>query len=140
ASNRIMSYQSIVTRLFFILVSSDGSISDKEVSMSKKMVEVEGFDPHLFQVEINLLKTIERSRIFDDSVNALRELNTNQQLRAIAWLCVLANADGFMDKAEWQFIYRLYNIELGLMLSDLMDVQKQLSTLSRKSAAVVTVL
>ena len=56
-------------------------------------------------------------------------------IRCIAWLCVLANADGFMDRAEWQFIYKIYHRELQLPLDVIMGVQKEL--MRKISAAIV---
>jgi uncharacterized tellurite resistance protein B-like protein len=132
-----MSYQSTITRLFFILSSTDGSITRKELDMSYRMVEVERFDADQFQAEINLMKTADRSRLLTEAIHGLKQLSLKDQLRAIAWLCVLANADGFMDKSEWQFIYRLYNTELGLSLNEVMKVQKQLTHATRTTETVL---
>jgi uncharacterized tellurite resistance protein B-like protein len=60
-------------------------------------------------------------------VNAIKKLNVKTQIRCIAWLCVVANADGFMDKKEWMLIYKVYHTELGLRLDDIMLVQKELN-------------
>ena len=43
------------------------------------------------------------------------------------WLCVVANADSFMDKKEWMLIYKIYQTELNLQLDDIMQVQKDLN-------------
>jgi hypothetical protein len=42
---------------------------------------------------------------------------------------VLANADGFMDRNEWQLIYQIYHKELALPLSEIFTVQKELNRL-----------
>jgi hypothetical protein len=57
----------------------------------------------------------------------LKNLNVKQQIRIIAWLCVVANADGFMDRGEWQLIYNIYHKELNLPLHDIFAVQKELN-------------
>jgi len=44
-------------------------------------------------------------------------------------MCVVANADGFMDRAEWQLIYKIYHKELGLPLNEIFSVQKELNKL-----------
>jgi hypothetical protein len=54
-------------------------------------------------------------------------LDLKQQIRIVAWLCVVANADGFMDRAEWQLIYKVYHKELNLPLHDIFAVQKDLN-------------
>jgi uncharacterized tellurite resistance protein B-like protein len=57
----------------------------------------------------------------------LKQLNYKQQVRIIAWMCVIANADGFMDRGEWQLIYKIYHKELNLPLHDIFAVQKELN-------------
>jgi len=47
-------------------------------------------------------------------------------------LCVVANGDGFMDKTEWQLIYRIYHKELNLPLEEIFKVQKELNRLPRE--------
>ena len=55
----------------------------------------------------------------------------------MAWLCVVANADGFMDKAEWHFIYDIYHKSLNLPLDEIMVVQKQLNQIGREKTTEV---
>jgi hypothetical protein len=43
-----------------------------------------------------------------------------------------------MDKAEWQFIYKIYHKELNLPLDDIMEVQKELSKLTRDNSVFLT--
>jgi hypothetical protein len=62
-------------------------------------------------------------------LHGIRKLEQLQQIRIIAWLCVIANADGFMDRAEWQLIYTIYHKELDLPLSEIFAVQKELNRL-----------
>jgi hypothetical protein len=50
----------------------------------------------------------------------------------------MANADGFMDKSEWQFIYKIYHKELHLPLDDIMEVQKELNMLTRNGLRSTT--
>jgi hypothetical protein len=53
---------------------------------------------------------------------------------------VIANADGFMDKTEWQFIYKVYHKELGLNLDEIMKTQKELIALTLKKPAMFTAI
>ena len=53
-------------------------------------------------------------------------------------MCVLANSDGFMDKAEWQFIYKIYHKELNLPLDSIMEVQKELAKHTRDNSVFLT--
>jgi len=53
---------------------------------------------------------------------------------------VIANADGFMDKSEWHFIYNLYHRELSLQLDEVMKKQKELAELKERSSSMLAVL
>jgi hypothetical protein len=42
-------------------------------------------------------------------------------------MCVIANSDGFMDKREWELIYKIYHTELALSLNEIMKAQRELN-------------
>jgi len=50
------------------------------------------------------------------------------QIRTIAWLCLIANSDGFMANEEWQFIYKTYFHELKLSREKILEEQKILKS------------
>ena len=57
---------------------------------------------------------------------SLKKCNHESKVRSIAWMSLIANSDGFMDPQEWKLIYYIYNTELKLKLSEIMEMQKQL--------------
>jgi uncharacterized tellurite resistance protein B-like protein len=122
-----MNFREVLTRLYFILICSDGDVNEKEVSYGRKMVEAEGIDEKYFFSQIKLLEVNNQQGSLPDAIVSLKKLSRDEQIRCIAWLCVIANADGFMDKAEWQMIYKLYHKELQLPLDEIMKVQKSLT-------------
>ena len=116
-----MNFKSIVTRLYFMLIYSDGKVNEGEIAYGKKMIQAEGISETEFNFQMNNLKTREIGAIFKETLADLKRLKPEHQIRCIAWLCVLANSDGFMDKAEWQFIYKIYHKELQLPLDQVME-------------------
>lgn len=123
-----MNFKEVLTRLYFILICSDGNVNEKEVSYGRKMVEAEGIDEQYFFSQIKVLEVNNQQTLLPEAITYLKKLTRDEQIRCIAWLCVIANADGFMDKAEWQMIYRLYHKELHLPLDEVMKVQKSLAS------------
>ncbi len=99
--------------------------------MGNQMVKTEGIVADEFKVQLTLLRSRETSTIYAESMAQLKKLDHEQQVRCIAWLCVVANADGFMDRTEWQFIYGIYHKELRLSLDDIMAKQKELVRIPR---------
>ena len=129
-----MNFREILTQLYFILVCADGNVNDKEVSYGRKMVSIEGIDEPYFLSQIKLLEIKNQGVQLPDAINQLKKLTRDEQIRCVAWLCIIANADGFMDKAEWQMIYKIYHKELQLPLDEIMKVQKTISLLVYKKA------
>lgn len=121
-----MNYQTIITNLYFLLTHNDGGLNEKEVSLSEKMIQHERWDAEVFHKQIALLSTSDLSEVYRLSITQLKKVKQEDQLRAIAWLCLAANADGFMDKNEWALIYKIYNKELNLKLDDVMKVQRNM--------------
>ncbi len=122
-----MSYDKVITHLYYLLIASDGHINDKEIAAAKKMVQCESMDDSVFQSEMLLLPSLDKKKVYSEAVVVLKKLPHKKQVRIIAWLCVLANADGFMDKLEWQFIYGLYQKELHLDLQEIFDAQREIN-------------
>ena len=126
-----MNYKSVITRLYFLLINSDGKVNHGEISLGKKMMQAEGIVETEFNSQLESLATKPQADIYKECLRDLKGLKQEQQVRSIAWMCVLANSDGFMDRAEWQFIYKIYHKELHLALDDIMHVQKELSLMTR---------
>jgi uncharacterized tellurite resistance protein B-like protein len=124
-----MNYSTTITKLYFLLIYADGNVNAREISSAKKMILAEGINDAEFNHTLEGLSAKNHEALLDECIAAIKTLDRNQQIRIIAWLCVLANADGFMDRAEWQLIYRIYHTELRLPLNEIFAVQKELNKL-----------
>ncbi len=131
-----MNYQSIIIRLYFLLIYADGEVSEKEVSSARQMIATEGILEPDLMAQLALLKNKAKEVIYKEAIDGLKKTERSKQLRIVAWLCVLANADGFMDPAEWQLIYKIYHKELALPLNEIFDVQKQLAKLVWEKSSI----
>ena len=133
-----MNFKAIIIRLYYMLIYTDGKVNQGEVSLGQKMIETEGISEAEFNAQIEALKKKDGTVIYKECLADLKRLKPELQIRSIAWMCVLANSDGFMDKAEWQFIYKIYHKELHLPLDDIMEVQKELAKLTRDNSVFLT--
>jgi len=123
----VMSFKSIMTTLYYLLIYADGKVNEREISLGKKMMLTEGFEEKGFEAALESMKTKDSAKLLAESVVGLKKLDAKSQIRCIAWLCVIANSDGFMDKEEWVLIYKIYHTELKLSLDDIMKTQKELN-------------
>ena len=131
-----MIYKSILTQLYYILISADGQVNDHERTSGKWLAKNEGIDAEEFGVQLQLLKSKDSGLMLIDCIKALKKLDRKHQIRVVAWLCVVANGDGFMDKSEWQLIYKIYHKELNLPLDEIFKVQKEINRLPRERVSI----
>ncbi len=122
-----MDYKATLTSLYYLLICADGKVNERELSLGRKMMEAEGFGVDTFDAQLDAFKAKNLATLYNDCLIGLKKLDTKSQIKAIAWLCVIANSDGFMDKEEWILIYKIYHTELKLALDDIMKTQKELN-------------
>ncbi len=127
-----MNHKALLIKLYYLLVHADGKVNEHEVALGKQMIHTEGITESEFIIQLESVKKRNHVVVQAECIEELKKLNHEKQVHSIAWLCVIANADGFMDKTEWQFIYKLYSKELNLTLDEIMKVQKELIGLKEK--------
>ena len=135
-----MSYKPVLIKLYHLLVNADDNVNEKEIIAGKLMMKAEGINDFEFDRLIDSLKKRNPSVVHSECVEELKKLDHEKQVRCVAWLSAIANADGFMDKAEWHFIYQLYHKELGLPLTEVMNKQRELIGIKEKSSNLLEVL
>lgn len=124
-----MDYHSIISGLYYLLIGADGQVNEKELSLGKKMAAAEGLEEAKFLSLIEQFRSADKTVLYNNSLANLKRQDKERQIRCVAWLCVVANADGFMDKQEWVLIYKIYHNELHLSLDDVMKRQRELNKL-----------
>ncbi|HNP17632.1 MAG TPA: TerB family tellurite resistance protein [Fulvivirga sp.] len=117
---------SINTKLYFLLTMADGEVHSKEEEMGDRMLQHLSMNKEKFDEQIGILEKQDSEKIFEDCIKELNTFNKNDQINCMAWMCLIANSDGFMDKDEWNLIYRIYHKNLALNLSEITMRQKEL--------------
>lgn len=118
-----------LSKLYYLLIHADGAVNEKETVLGKKMIQIEGMDLSALQRELQLCEKKSDEALIIECVEGLRKLPIKVQINYIAWLCLIANSDGFMDKREWDLIYKIYKKNLNLNLDDIMTRQRELNML-----------
>jgi uncharacterized tellurite resistance protein B-like protein len=122
-----LDYFSTITGLYALIIGADGNITEKELVLGRKMVKAEGFDEVKFDLGLPQFQSMDRQKLLKNCVDGLKVLPVAKQIRCISWMCVIANSDGFMDKREWELIYKIYHSELSLQLDEIMKTQRELN-------------
>ncbi|MEO0552577.1 MAG: TerB family tellurite resistance protein [Bacteroidota bacterium] len=115
-----------IAKLFYMLIKVDGHIDAKELEMGRKMAELEGFSVNDFEHTVDSLVNITQAELYVDCIKGLKGFSKSDQTRLLAWMCLIANSDGFMDNTEWNLIYKIYHKELGLCRQSILDYQFKL--------------
>ncbi|MCZ8354719.1 MAG: TerB family tellurite resistance protein [Cyclobacteriaceae bacterium] len=123
-----MNYKSTLINLYYLLILADGNVNERELALGKKMIVAEKIDEALFDAQLKQLQEItDHTGTLKQVITELKKLDLKSQIRSIAWMCVIANSDGFMAKDEWILIYKIYHTELKLSLDEIMKTQKELN-------------
>lgn len=120
-------YFDVLTHLFFLIVHADGKVSEKELQYGEKIILHEKLSAEEFSTKLkDLAKIGSHELIYNRALGMLRKLPKEKQVKCIAWLCLTANSDGFMDPKEWAFIYDMYAKELNLTTAEVMGEQQRI--------------
>jgi uncharacterized tellurite resistance protein B-like protein len=117
--------------MYYLIAFADGKCDQKEKEIGEVMVRQESLNEREFQTQLELLQTVQRESLLNDSIKELKKLDKKLQNRIVAWMCIVANADGFMSNSEWQLIYRIYHKELSLSMSEILTLQKELNVVKQ---------
>ena len=115
-----------ICALYYLLIAADGIISEKEIKMGKLMCRHEGLGYDYLEKSIECYRTMRPDQLLHIALNALLGFPNQLQIRLLAWMIKIANADGFMSPEEWRLIFRIYKVELKLSQTEIMEIQKQL--------------
>lgn len=119
-------YFNALSALYIMLVLADGEEDEREMRMCAKMLNFEGIASDRFEQLRKSIEEVEDGCLLDICLRTLRNCPKDLQVRCLAWMAIIANADGFMAPEEWKLIYRIYHVELQLDLKAIMAEQKQL--------------
>lgn len=113
--------------LVHLVANADGEVKEKELELVNKMIQVESLSDKDASSLLSKFKDKDSGKLFDDCIKDLKKADRLTQINFLAWLCVIANADGFMDQEEWALIYRVYHKELNLETNEVMNRQKEIN-------------
>ncbi|MCK5278311.1 MAG: hypothetical protein KAQ62_18485 [Cyclobacteriaceae bacterium] len=112
--------------LYHLLINADGYVDEKELIMGKLMKKNESIDDLEFSNHLNKISELDQSQVVEKCIVSLNKCEYGSKVKCIAWMTLIANSDGFMAPEEWKLIYKIYNNELKLNLTDILEMQKQL--------------
>ena len=120
-------YFHALTLLYHLMIHADDEVDPRELKMGEIMLEREGMNRVHFFKQVKEFDDLKRNLIYDRCLVYLKKCNVDQQMTCIAWMVIIANADGFMAREEWAIIHRIYHKELNLNLALIMALQREIN-------------
>lgn len=115
-----------LSSLYFLLICADNVIDPREVRMGKNMLRIEDIGEDWFFEQIDLYSNMSKKGVYDFCLKALRRCDQEHQLRCIAWMSLIARADGVRSQEELDLIYRIYHDEFHLPMDSILEVLGQI--------------
>jgi hypothetical protein len=122
-----MDYQTVLSKLYHLVVQADNDISESEIEVGKKIFKIEGLEQRVLDQELHSNPILDKKIGLVECIEALKTMERAVQIRCIAWMCVVADIDWDIDEDEWAMIYDLYATSLNLPLSEIVYVQAALT-------------
>lgn len=121
-----LNYFGGLVSLYHLLINADGHVDEKELKMGQVMRKHENIEDWEFNYFLNKVADQNKDEVIQECIKSLNKCDYELKVKCIAWMSLIANSDGFMDPEEWKLIYYIYNTELKLNLSDILEMQKKL--------------
>ena len=117
------------THLYFLMLSADMIADLKEIQLGNKLIELEGLDKGSIMKELDDLSGLPRESVLENGINALKELDKNEQLKCLAYTKIMARIDGFVDEKENELLSEIYKHDLKVSEQDVfkfeVEIEKQ---------------
>ena len=118
-----LTYQESTFALCYLISDLDGVINHFESRMLDFIKYNENIAEDISDKIIELCKVAPKEEILLNAITNLVQCDLTFQLKSLAWINTIANADGTLDDEEWSIFYRLYKTELKIDLKDILAVE-----------------
>lgn len=119
-------FKETLIKAYNYIARADGEIDEKETALGKKMIRKENILEDEFNDRMIAFSSQEHDALVVSLKSDLKKLEKDEQIKILAYMSNIANADGFMTADEWRIIYKLYKEELQLQLEEILAVQKEI--------------
>jgi uncharacterized tellurite resistance protein B-like protein len=121
------SYQIAMCKIYYLTIYADGDLTEDEYETGKRILKDEGITIDSLDIDVlRQFQTLVRQDQIKDCEHSLRELTRNEQVKCIAWMCLLAESDWVMSKPE-SAIYEYFLKALDLSLSEISLEQSEMN-------------
>jgi len=122
-----LNYATTLIQLYYLAVHADGEVAESELALGRQILRVENLPEGEIDRQRVEQQNLTQAERVERCSNALRALSRESQIRCMAWMCLIADADWVVNNDEWSVITALYSDTLNLPLSEIVLVQAELN-------------
>ncbi|MCG8319808.1 MAG: hypothetical protein MI921_09930 [Cytophagales bacterium] len=109
--------------LCYLIGNTNGNMTHFETRMYEFIKHKENISEHVADLILNEIESMSHKYILERGVRALSQCEKPEQVKCLAWMNKIANADGYLGDQEWSIIYQVYNKELDITLEEILDFE-----------------
>ncbi len=118
-------FQKTLIEAYYYIIIADGMLDPKELSFGNLMIEKENIERSEFEDELDELANTNVDIIKKQLRDHLSELPKEQQLKIVAYMVKIADADGSKDPSELTSIQKIIE-GFELHINDIIKMKQQL--------------
>lgn len=126
-SQSLSFFQKTLIKAYYYLIIVDGMVDPKELSFGSHMIETEGIDRENFEILLDTLNDESPEKVKSSLIEDIQQLSKDEQVKIVAYMSNLADADGITDVSEKDIIHDLYH-ELHLDFKEITKARQYLKT------------
>ena len=118
-------FQDLLVSAYYYILIADGMVDPKELTFGNHMIAKEGIDKSDFSDKLDDLSNQETNVVRDYLKEGLKNESRENQLKIVAYMVKIANADGNRDPHEMTSIQDLTK-DLNLHVNDIIQAKTKL--------------
>ena len=118
--------ESTFAHMYFLMLSADKIAHMNELDLGNKIMEIEKFDRHEVLKELDRLSAVPRDEVYVQTINLLKSISREEQLKALAYAKMIGKIDGLFHENESDLLYQLGTNMLNIKLSEIADMEETL--------------
>ena len=109
--------------LCYLIGNTNGDMTHFETRMYEFIKHEENIPEEVAGLILDKITAMSHEYILEKGIQALSQCKKTDQVKCLAWMNKIANADGCLADQEWSIIYQVYHRELNLTLEEILEFE-----------------
>ena len=125
-ANELTQLEKAFAHIFYLVLAADKVVDLNELSLGSKIMKLEKLDKQAIMREVDMLGSMSKREVFTEAVALLKSISKPEATRYIAYLNMIAESDGSLDKSELTLINEFPVSDFGITEQEVFTTQRKL--------------